>query len=164
MTDGAGWCETGSTALRCPAELHPGDPRSVMNWKPLDDVNKRFICDEISRQLAVAAVKRHSPWAIHLIKQGLWFWTADGQDGEGNAGRDKIKYSIQHLWHSERVCSLTRQACAQGLARSVRLHRNELRMNMPCHAMSSSSVCCRSPSWIQRPFRVCWRGSASELF
>lgn len=85
-----------------------------MSWKPLGAADKRRLCAEISRQVEAASDQRYSPWAKHIIHQCLWFWTADGVSANGRVGRDKIKYDVDALWHSESVCGLTREACSLG--------------------------------------------------
>jgi hypothetical protein len=98
-----------------------------MAWNPLGSDQKRYLCDEIARQVSCARDPRQAAWAIKLIHECFWFWTADGVDDHGRVGRDKLKYSVDYLWHSESVCGLSREACASDHAPTVRHQMSNLR-------------------------------------
>jgi hypothetical protein len=98
-----------------------------MAWNPLGSDQKRYLCDEIARQVSSARDPGCAAWAVRLIHECFWFWTADGVDGHGRVGRDKLKYSVDHLWHSEGACGLSREACQRGDAPAVRHQASNLR-------------------------------------
>jgi hypothetical protein len=98
-----------------------------MAWSPLGSDQKRYLCDEISRQISSARDPRRAAWAIKLIHECFWFWTADGVDDQGRVGRDKLKYSVDALWHSESVCGLSRTDCERGHPSKVRHPTSNLR-------------------------------------
>ena len=70
------------------------------------------LSEEIARQLPLARQGPRTAWAYRIIDNYLWFWTADGEDEQGEIGRDKLKYSFDFLWHSQAACGLSRAACA----------------------------------------------------
>ena len=83
-------------------------------WKPLSPEHKRYLSEEIARQLPLARKGPCTAWAYRIIDNYLWFWTADGEDEQGEIGRDALKYSFDFLWHSEAACGLSRAECAAG--------------------------------------------------
>lgn len=74
-------------------------------YSPLGAAQKQFIAQEVAR-LSVIARDSHHPsrrTARFLIDTLLWCWTADGIDAAGDAGRDKLKYDLDHQLHTRRA-------------------------------------------------------------
>jgi hypothetical protein len=70
--------------------------------QPLDENHKRFLAEEISRHINVAADPLHGMHRIarFLVDSLLWCWSADGIDSDGVARRDLLKYDFNFQRHT----------------------------------------------------------------
>jgi hypothetical protein len=69
--------------------------------RPLSPEDEDWIAGEIWRLLPVLKNPRRRWWGRRLVRELLWFWTADAVNDRDVIQRDAVKYDPRYLHHTD---------------------------------------------------------------
>lgn len=75
--------------------------KSALQRETLSPDDQAWLAEETFRLLPALKLVRRRAWARRLIRELLWFWTADAVNARGVIQRDAIKYDPLHLRHTD---------------------------------------------------------------